>query len=247
VAMVVRWLTGFIDFPPETFAAACSFWQEVTRSALSAARGTSGEFATLVPEKGHAFLRVQRLGAGPAGCHIDIHVDDVGKARQLATSLGATPLGPSAFSSPGELAFCTVDHQGGLERPPPVAWPDGHRSLVDQICVDIPPQLFDREATFWSALTGWERRSGSRPEFEYLQRPPEMPLRLLLQRLDEDGPGPCRAHLDLACDDLISEQKRHELLGATTVRAMPNWATMQCPARSAYCITRRDPLSGVLP
>jgi hypothetical protein len=73
-----------------------------------------------------------------------------------------------------------------------------------------------------------------------------MPLRLLLQRLD-DGLGPCRAHLDLACDDVISEQRRHELLGAALVRAMPNWTTMQCPAGAAYCITRRSPLSGALP
>jgi hypothetical protein len=115
------------------------------------------------------------------------------------------------------------------------------------MCLDIPPGLFWPEAIFWTALTGWERRSGSRPEFEYLVRPPEMPLRLLLQRLDEEVPGPCRAHLDLACNDVISEQRRHELLGATTVRTMPNWTTMRAPAGTEYCITRRDPFSGVIP
>jgi len=150
---------------------------------------------------------------------------------QLATSLGATSLGPN----------------GEVHRPPPIAWPDGHRSLVDQMCLDIPRQLFDHEATFWTALTGWERRTGSRPEFEYLVRPPEMPLRLLLQRLAEEQPGPSRAHLDLACDDVISEQRRHELLGATTVRTMPNWTTMHDPAGTEYCITRRDPFSGAIP
>jgi hypothetical protein len=243
----VRWLTGFIDLQSEGFDAACSFWQELTRSTLSPPRGPAGEFATLVPENGDAFVRVQRLGSGSAGCHLDIHFDDVGTGRALATSLGATPLRPPAFVSPGGLAFCVVPHRGEAHRPTPLVWPDGHRSLVDQMCLDIPPRQFDDEASFWAALTGWERRSGSRPEFEYLLRPPGIPLRLLLQHLDEDQPGPCRAHLDLACDDVISEQKRHELLGATVVRAMPNWTTMRGPAGTEYCITRRDPFSGVIP
>jgi len=247
VPVAVHWVTAFIDVPSEPFAAACSFWQELTRSTLPPARGPSGEFATLVPEKGDAFLRVQRLNAGSARCHLDVHFDDVTKAKELAASLGATPLRPPAFSSPGGLAFCVVAHDEEVHRPPPLTWPDGHRSLVDQTCLDIPPQLFDREATFWATLTGWERRTGSRPEFEYLVRPPEMPLRLLLQRLDGDQPGPCRAHLDLACDNVITEQRRHELLGATMVRIMPNWTTMRDPAGSEYCITRRDPFTGLIP
>jgi hypothetical protein len=142
----------------------------------------------LVPEKGDAFLRAQRLDAGPAGCHLDIHVDDPVMTGELATSLGATSLGPSAFSSPGGLVFCIVPHHGEVHRLPPIAWPDGHRSLVDQMSLDIPRQLFDHEATFWTALTGWERRTGSRPEFEYLVRPPEMPLRLLYNASMKSNP-----------------------------------------------------------
>jgi hypothetical protein len=245
--VAVRWLTAFIDLPSAGFAEACSFWQELTRSTLSPSRGSSGEFATLVPEKGDAFLRVQRLGEGPAGCHLDVHVDDVTTARELASSLGATPQSPPSFFSPGGLPFCIVAHDGEAHRPPPLAWPGGQHSLVDQMCLDIPPQLFDRETTFWTAFTGWERRNGSRAEFVYLVRPTEMPLRLLLQRLDEDRPGACRAHLDFACDNLIPEQRRHELLGATAVRMMPNWTTMRGPSGSEYCITRRDPFTGALP
>jgi hypothetical protein len=241
-----RWLSAFIDLPSVPFAAACSFWQEVTKSTLSAARGATGEFATLIPEKGDAFLRVQHLDSGPAGCHLDIHVDDVAMAGEMARSTGATALRPPAFSSPGGFLFCIVPHRGEAHRPPPAEWPDGQRSLVDQMCIDIPHHLFDNEAVFWATLTGWERRSGSRPEFEYLVRPPEIPLRLLLQCLDEDSPGQCRAHLDLACDNVISEQRRHELLGATAVRAMPNWVTMRAPEGAEYCITRRDPFSGPL-
>jgi predicted enzyme related to lactoylglutathione lyase len=128
--------------------------------------------------------------------------------------------------------------------------------LVDQACIDIPPEIFGAEAGFWSALTGWERRPGSRPEFEYLVRPAGIPLRLLLQRLDKGGlddeggigdpGGRCRAHLDIACDDLAAERARHEALGAEVVRTIANWTTLRDPANREYCITRRDPITGSL-
>ena len=245
--MAIRWLTAFIDMPSERFAAGCSFWQEVTATTLSAPRGTSGEFATLVPAEGDAYLRAQRLETGSPGCHLDLHVDDVTGTRELAASLGATPLAPPAHRSPGDFTFCIVAHEHEVDRPPPLTWPGGHLSLVDQLCLDIPPLLFEREAAFWTALTGWQRRAGSRPEFEYLVRPSQIPLRLLLQRLDDHETGPCRAHLDLASDNVPAEQRRHEGLGANTVRTMPNWTTLLDPAGSQYCVTRRDPVTGVLP
>jgi hypothetical protein len=73
-----------------------------------------------------------------------------------------------------------------------------------------------------------------------------MPLRLLLQRLDDDPDAPCRADLDLACDDVAAEQDHHEALGAVVVRQMPNWTTLPDPTRLAYCITRRNPSTGTL-
>jgi Glyoxalase-like domain len=133
-----------------------------------------------------------------------------------------------------------------MDRPPPSLWPGGDRSLVDQLCLDIPPGAFAVECAFWAALTGWERRSGSRPEFESLVRPPGMPLRLLLQRVGDEQVARGRAHLDLACDDVTAERRRHEALGATVVRTMPNWTTLLDPAGLAYCITCRDPGTGTL-
>lgn len=56
----------------------------------------------------------------------------------------------------------------------------GARSLVDHVCLDIPPDTFDAETRFWAELTGWERRAAARPEFMALVRPPDMPLRILL-------------------------------------------------------------------
>jgi hypothetical protein len=116
---------------------------------------------------------------------------------------------------------------------------------VDQLCIDIAPQSYENERAFWAALTGTEPGQGSRPELQYLAVP-GMPLRLLLQRLDDGTPAPCRAHLDLSCDDLAAEQARHEALGAAVLRQMPNWTTLVDPTGLAYCITRRGPSTGTL-
>jgi Glyoxalase-like domain len=121
-------------------------------------------------------------------------------------------------------------------------WPSGQRSLVDQVCLDITPDGYDVEAAFWAELTGWERRAGARPEFEYLVRPHGIPLRLLLQRLDDARQPACGAHLDLACDEV----SRHLDLGASVERRTADWVTLRDPAGLAYCITRRDPGTGRL-
>ncbi len=179
--MTVRWTTAFLDFPAATFGSGCSFWQGVTGYGLSPPRGVHGEFATLEPPQGDAYLRVQRVESDRAGCHIDLHVDDVEGTAGRAATLGALTkeARPSfcVMASPAGLPFCLVaaPTDEWFERPPPTGWPGGHQSLVDQVCIDIAPGSFSDEATFWAALTGWERRPGSRPEFEYLVRPRENP------------------------------------------------------------------------
>jgi hypothetical protein len=248
--MTVRWTTAFLDFPAASIDQGCSFWQGVTGYGLSPPRGPLGEFATLEPAQGDPYLRVQRVDSDEPGCHLDLHVDDVEGTARRAISLGAgtRQARPNFFvmSSPAGFPFCLVGADGEFERPLPGAWPEGHRSLVDQLCLDIPAAAFHAEAAFWESLIGWERRPGSRPEFEYLVRPPGMPLRLLLQRLGADEHGKARAHLDLACDDVPAERARHERMGAALM-AEPSWTTLRDPAGLAYCITRRDPSSGTLP
>jgi Glyoxalase-like domain len=250
-AVAIRWLTAFLDFRAAAFEPGSSFWQAVSACTLSAPRGASAEFVTLVPERGDSFLRVQRIDHGSAGCHLDLHVEQVSATVERAVRLGASVLrekpGGAVLSSPAGLAFCVVRHPGEEERPPPLLWPGGQRSLVDQLCIDIPPGAFGGECAFWTAVTGWERRASDRsPEFEFLVRPAGMPLRLLLQRVDDEEADRCRAHLDLACDNVAAERDRHEALGAVMVRTMPNWTTLQDPAGVSYCITRRDPDTGKL-
>jgi hypothetical protein len=106
------------------------------------------------------------------------------------------------------------------------------------MCLDIPAAVFDAEADFWAELTGWARRPGSLPEFDFLERPDGMPLRLLLQRVDSPVAG---MHLDLASADVPAEVARHVGLGATVRRVFPRWTTLRDPAGREYCVTSRPP------
>ncbi len=71
-----------------------------------------------------------------------------------------------------------------------------------------------------------------------------MPLRILLQRLDEPD-SVVRAHLDWAAgsarDDVVA---RHEVLGANQVGRHRRWVVMTDPAGMRYCLTARDPRTG---
>jgi hypothetical protein len=228
--MDVRWMTGFLDTPSRV---AEPFWQAVTGSGCSARRGPDGQFATLLPPNGDAYLRLQVVGDGPARAHLDLHVADVAAQAARAVALGASVVHDEGelvvLHSPAGLTFCLVTWHGEAVRPA------GGRSLVDQMCLDVPVAGFDAEADFWAALTGWQRRPGSLPEFDFLVRPDAMPLRLLLQRVG-GAPG---MHLDLACTDRAAEVAWHEQLGAQVVGVHARWTTLRDPAGRAYCVTDR--------
>jgi len=227
---VISWTTAFLDLPAESFDEAVEFWCAVTGYALSESRGDDGEFATLVPPEGDAFLRVQRLQSGPAGVHVDLH-DPESTGLELR-------------QSPGGFTFCVVPVREAA-RPAPTDW-GTHVSLVDQVCLDIPARLWEVESRFWSELTGWPlAQSAVRKEFWALERPAGIPLRFLLQRLDSFQ-DTVTAHFDIACSDVSLEVARHLELGATVQAELPWWTSMQTPTGSAYCITSRNPATGRL-
>jgi len=150
--MTIGWLTAFLDSPPETAAASERFWREVTGTRLSPPRGDRDEFATLLPPDGDPVLKVQRVGQSvPGGLHLDVHTDDVrglaGRVEELGGSTSHHVLGYVICGSPGGLTFCLVGHPG-RRRPGPVG-PPGARSLVDQVCLDVPPSQWDTERSFW--------------------------------------------------------------------------------------------------
>ncbi|KRF36830.1 VOC family protein [Nocardioides sp. Soil805] len=236
------WLSAFIDAPEESFEETVAFWAAVTGWAPSVRRGVHDEFLTLAPGDADDHLRMQRLASGEARIHLDVHVRDPRAAADRAVGLGAVELADDGYvvlESPGGLTFCLVTHPSS--RPaPPSRWPDLSTSLVDQVCLDVPAAAYDAETGFWQELLGWQRVGSSFREFERLARPDGQALRLLLQRLDDEG-GPTRAHLDLACSSRDREVVRHASLGARLVDDRESWTVMADPAGLAYCLTDRPP------
>ena len=132
--------------------------------------------------------------------------------------------------------------------PDPVVLGDEGASRADQLCLDIPPGDFDRECTFWAALTALELRTGVRPEFAFLERPQGMPARLLLQRRAAAGESDdVTGHIDFACADPTRLAHRHVASGAQVIAPFPFGVTMADPTGRLYCLTMRDPVTGKLP
>jgi hypothetical protein len=107
-----------------------------------------------------------------------------------------------------------------------------------------PGYQYDAECGFWADPTGWDPRDSPLVKFRCLTRPAGMPLRLLLQRTDDQPGTTVRAHPDLACSGVDAEVARHEGLGSTRWHDGDGWIAMRDPAGLAYCITRRDPGTG---
>lgn len=253
---MIRWLTLFLDFPAPHWAGGVAFWREVTGSGLSPYRGPGGEFATLLPTGGDPWLRVQRVRDGDGGCHLDLHLDGgdpaLAEAAARAAGLGATPVhheeGLDILDSPGGFRFCLVRWEQEHTVAPPVPSGDGGASRADQLCLDIPPAGYDRECAFWAALTGWDLRSGALPEFAYLERPPGIPARLLLQRREMAGARDVvTGHIDFACTSRERLAERHVAAGARLTATFSRWLLMTDPVGRAYCLTGRDPGTGKLP
>ncbi|MCM6774293.1 VOC family protein [Nocardia sp. CDC159] len=246
---MIRWNWAFIDRPAEVFDEACAFWATASGTIVSERGGDNGEFATLEPARGDACLRAQAVG-GPGGAHLDLDVAeaDLDAARQLARKLGAELLADHGYwslvRSPGGVLFCLTTGDG-REIPPPIPGPRGALSRVDQVTLDIPGSRYDDEVRFWSELTGWELRETMRPEFLRLGVPDELPIRILLQRLDDDRPA--AGHVDIACSDVEAVAAWHESLGARRRGPGGHWLVMTDPTGGVYCLTSRDPITGKVP
>ena len=255
--MRFRWLTVFLDFPADGLTAGVAFWRDVTGYELSSFRGPAGEFATLLPPSGDAYLRVQRVLSGSGGTHLDLHADPaegtLDEAADRAVALGATVRHREAdklivVDSPGGFAFCLVPWDGEHVAPPPLAvgGADGAaaRSRVDTICLDVPPGEFERECAFWAALTSGDAHPAPVPGFAYVDGPAGMPVRLLVQRLDDAAPGQrVRAHVDIGRTDVAGEVARHVGLGARVTGTFQYWTVLADPAGRKYCVVARRPTS----
>jgi Glyoxalase-like domain len=242
----VLWMSVFADVPAPAVAPALDYWERVTGAQRGQPTGAHGEFTPLVPPDGDRYVWVQRVDRDSGGWHLDLHVPSAAEATARAVEARARVVGEQAwfvtFESPGGQPFCLVDEdRPGRRRPVPSTWQDGRRSLVDQLCIDIPADRFEAECDFWADLTGWPReRSSERPEFDRLTVPTRLPVRILLQRLGPDDSDGIRAHMDMSCDDRDAETARHEALGATVQMRAEHWTTLRDTVGLTYCITDRS-------
>jgi hypothetical protein len=248
--MSLRWLTVFLDFPAGSFEAGVAFWQEATGSGLSAFRGPGGDFATLLPPSGDAYLRVQRVLDGGGGCHLDLHVDTAtgslaetaAQARALGARIHRVEDGLIVAESPGGFLFCLVPWEGEAVVPPALSSGGGPTSRVDALCLDIPPADFERECAFWASLAGSPVRPAGVPGFCYLSGQAGMPVLPLFQRLEGAGTGQrVRAHADISTVDRDRAVARHVARGAELVSASSSWTVLADPAGRDYCLVGRAP------
>ena len=249
--MKVSWVWVFLDLAEEGFEESVGFWRSVTSTTVSPWRGERGEFATLLPAQGDPWVKVQRVG-GAGGIHVDLDVDGpLEAAREEAVGRGATVvhewtddagLEVVVCRSPGGFVFCLTRAAARRRQVR-----EGLASVLDQVCLDLPPSRYAAEVAFWSALTGWAVEPNDAPEFERLEWPAGMPVRFLLQRLDSEGDGLVRGHVDFACLDRFAEADRHVELGATLVGPGSGWVVLRDPAGTRYCCTGRHALTGGAP
>lgn len=238
---MIRWVHAFLDRPARKLDVAVEFWSAVT--------GTVGRpqpepgFVGLHSELGDDWLEVQGVLDGPGGVHLDLSVDDVKDFAERATAAGASVVADHGFwqilGSPAGLAFCVVPWKGQKRRPRPFVGPDGGLSRVHQVCLDLPPSRFEAEVAFWTELTGWSLDTSGLPVFSRLQPEWLVPIRILLQRLDEERQA--SAHLDVSSSNVPATRAWHESLGASFVGEWPYWTTMTDPVGGTYCLTRGDP------
>ncbi len=235
---MTAWIQLFLDVPGTSFERAVDFWTAATGCTPSERRGEDAQFLTLEPPVGTAWVKMQAVD-GPVGVHLDLDSVDRPAAIARARSFGATTAwvyeDVEVMRSPGGFVFCQtlVDGSPVLER-------DG-RTVLDQVCLDIPAEHWERETAFWRDVTGRELREGSVPGFSRLVADGQ--LRILLQRLD-DPTGPVRAHPDLASADRASDTVRHVALGARVEAVHERWTVLTAPGRQVYCLTDRDPVTG---
>ena len=237
------WLHAVIDAPHGSHRETGRFWEHALGWPVGPGWEGHPELRSFEPRTGDAYVHLQEIDGAPR-VHLDLEVDDPDAFAEQALALGAETVAVlerwQTLRSPGGLAFCLL-RPGDRTPPQPVAWSDGHRSRLVQVCVDAPRDAHEREVAFWQALLPGRWVGSDAPEFAGKWHDDAgSPLQLLFQRLDEPS-GPVRAHLDLGTDDLAAEVRRLRALGATDVGPGRGWHTLRDPAATLFCATENSP------
>lgn len=233
-----NWIQLIFMVPQQQWAIALAFWPEATGWHPVSAGAHRRD---LTPGSGDGWVVLEAARATEFEVHLELVSTDGESALSHALQQGASPPDEtSPMRSPGGMAFRYADatsqrrfNRAGLEH------------VLDQVCLDIPAPLWAAEVAFWEAMIGRESQTRGRPEFARLIDPdPQGSPRILLQRLDTRR-GSVRGHCDFAVADRQFETARHLALGAQRVNVMPRWTVMRAPDSTIYCLTDRDPTTGL--
>lgn len=238
----IRWINLVLDVPAHAMPGALEAWQRITGCTASAPLDDPARTRTMLPAAGASWLKVRTLSGDVPRVHMELLVDDVEQATRDALALGATvhERGDDAvvLRDPTGLRFALAPrHTDG----------DGVQvrdvdSLVDQICLDVPSNQFTDSVRFWSAFTGWPEAPGHYAEFTALQRPDDIPVRIAFQRV---GMGEATGHPDVAARRGLLTRREHEAIGAVVDQVRERWTVMVGPSGMRYCITERNPVTGL--
>ena len=115
--------------------------------------------------------------------------------------------------------------------------------------VDIVIDCADPEAlaVFWAEALGYDKVGLFDAYYVLLARTREHPP-VILQRVPEPKTGKARIHFDLRVDDIESEARRLEALGARRIDIGqgidPGWIAMADPEGNEFCVCPGIPLPG---
>lgn len=99
----------------------------------------------------------------------------------------------------------------------------------------------ERQAAFWQAALGYERRPGDADDFALLYPTDRVGPNVSLDRVRSTVQVPPRIHLDLYAEDQVAEVARLIALGATEVRwdkrpADADYVILADPEGNRFCV-----------
>ncbi|HEU4653324.1 MAG TPA: VOC family protein [Steroidobacteraceae bacterium] len=111
-----------------------------------------------------------------------------------------------------------------------------HHSRLAGFIIDCKTDDLEKAAEFWSAALGYPLRAQAEepsPKYRQLMTGPDA-LHIEVQQVEHES----RVHLDIEADDIESEVRRLEALGARRLQSVHTWVVMEAPTGQRFCIVR---------
>jgi predicted enzyme related to lactoylglutathione lyase len=111
-----------------------------------------------------------------------------------------------------------------------------HKSKLSGFIIDCCTEDLPAAAAFWSGALGMPVRELPGSEGEKYSRLDDSHhgLHIEVQKVDH----PSRVHLDIETNDVESEVRRLEKLGAKRIQAVQSWWVMEAPTGQRFCVVR---------